>query len=125
MESTSDFIDVRKVEASARNDSYGQVLFGKGAAAADDTAEYDLSLVAGPIMYSGVADIVGGLNFTRNGALTGITVGTAFFNFDSGRQNRVRYDSPMIGDVLQVSVSAGDKQNAPDPAIECGGSKKR
>ena len=72
-QSADDFIDVRKVEALARNDAYGQILFGKGAAAADDTAEYDLSLVAGPIMYSGVSDIVGGIQFTTGGgALTGI-----------------------------------------------------
>ncbi len=120
-EIADDFIDVRKVEAFVRNDRYGQVLFGKGAAAADDTAEYDLSLVAGPIMYSGIADIVGGLQFTDNdGELSGLTVGDAFFNFDGNRQDRVRYDSPVYGPGVQLSVSTGADQRA-DAAMTWGG----
>ena len=119
-ESTDDFTDVRKVEAFVRNDAYGQLLFGKGQAAADDTAEYDLSLVAGPIMYSGVADIAGGLQFTSDGDLTGTTVGDAFFNFDGGRQDRIRYDSPVFGPGLQLSASAGDDQRY-DAALTWGG----
>lgn len=119
-ESPDDFTDVRKAEAFARNDNFGQLLFGKGQAAADDTAEYDLSLVAGPIMYSGVADIVGGLQFTDGDDLTGITVGDAFFNFDGDRQDRVRYDSPVVGPGLQLSVSAGDDQRH-DAALTWGG----
>ena len=119
-QSTGDFIDVRKVEAFARNDTYGQLLFGKGPASADDTAEYDLSLVAGPIMYSGIADIVGGLQFASSGALTGVTVGDAFFNFDGNRQDRVRYDTPNIGPGLQLSASAGSSQRY-DAALTWGG----
>lgn len=120
-QSADDFIDVRKVEALARNDAYGQILFGKGAAAADDTAEYDLSLVAGPIMYSGVSDIVGGIQFTTTGgALTGIALGDAFFNFDGNRQDRVRYDSPVVGPGLQLSVSAGSDDRQ-DVALTWGG----
>lgn len=107
-ESPDDFIDARKADIFVRNDSYGQVSFGKGSAAADDTAEYDLSLVAGPIMYSGVADVVGGIQFTRDGELTGTAVGDVFFNFDGDRQNRVRYDSPVFLEGLQASVSGGD-----------------
>ncbi len=118
--SSSEVIDLRKVEASFRNDRFGQIVFGKGQAAADDTAEYDLSLVAGPIMYSGISDIVGGLQFTRGGNLTGIKIGDAFFNFDGNRQNRARYDSPVIGPGLQVSVSAGADENY-DAALTWGG----
>lgn len=119
-ESADDFIDVRKVEGFVRNDAYGQLLFGKGQAAADDTAEYDLSLVAGPIMYSGIADIVGGLQFSADGALTGVTVGDAFFNFDGDRQDRIRYDTPVFGPGVQFSVSAGDDQRY-DAAVTWGG----
>jgi hypothetical protein len=110
-ENPSDFIDVRKAEAFARNDSYGQLALGKGQAAADDTAEYDLSLVGGPIMYSGVSDIVGGLQFTSDGALTGIVVSDAFFNLDGKRQDRIRYDSPLFGPGLQFSGSAGSSDS--------------
>ncbi len=119
-EEADDFIDLRKVEGSARNDRLGRLLFGKGAAAADDTAEYDLSLVAGPIMYSGVADIAGGLQFVDDGALTGVTVGDAFFNFDGNRQDRVRYDSPVFGPGVQLAVSAGSDQRY-DAALTWGG----
>lgn len=119
-ESTDDLIDLRKADIMLRNDSYGQLLFGKGQAAADDTAEYDLSLVAGPIMYSGVSDIVGGIQFTNDGALTGVTVGDAFFNFDGNRQDRIRYDSPVVGPGVQLSVSAGSDSRY-DAALTWGG----
>ncbi len=119
-EESDDFTDLRRVEAWARNDAYGQLLFGKGSAAADDAAEYDLSLVAGPIMYSGVADIVGGIQFTDGTNLTGTTVADAFFNFDGERQDRVRYDSPIIGPGLQISASAGADEQY-DAAITWGG----
>jgi len=119
-ESDGDLTDLRRVEAYARNDSYGRLLFGKGSAAADDTAEYDLSLVAGPIMYSGVADIVGGIVFTDGTNRIGPGVGTAFFNFDGDRQDRVRYDSPVIGPGLQISASAGSNERY-DASITWGG----
>jgi hypothetical protein len=96
--------DVRRAEVAFRDDRWGRVVFGKGSVAADDVAEYDLSLVAGPIMYSGVADIVGGVLFTDGTDYTDITVGNAFFNFDPGRSDRIRYDTPMFGPV-QGSVS--------------------
>lgn len=119
-ESADDFIDLRKADIWARNDDYGRLMFGKGSAAADDTAEYDLSLVAGPIMYSGVADPVGGLQFFDGTALTGLTVGDAFFNFDGDRQNRVRYDTPVFGPGIQFSASAGEDQQY-DAAVTWGG----
>ncbi len=39
--------NVRRAEVTFRNDRYGRLQLGKGSSAADDTAEYDLSLVAG------------------------------------------------------------------------------
>lgn len=119
-ETANDFVDVRKVEATVMNRTYGKFSLGKGQAAADDTAEYDLSLVAGPIMYSGVSDIVGGLQFVSNGALTGVTVGNAFSNLDGNRQDRARYDTPTVGPGLQLSVSAGSDQRY-DAALTWGG----
>lgn len=110
-EDSGDFFDQRKVEAYVRHDDYGRVQLGKGSTASEDTAEYDLSLVAGPIHYSGVADIVGGLNFVDGETLTGIRVADAFFNFDGlGRKDRVTYDSPIIGPGLQISGSAISNQ---------------
>jgi len=98
--------NVRRAEVTFRNDRYGRLQLGKGSSAADDTAEYDLSLVAGPIMYAGVADIAGGIIFTDGTNYSDTTVGDAFFDFDGDRLARVRYDSPMFGPV-QGSVSYG------------------
>jgi len=104
-----DVFTVRHADMRIRDDGWGQFWFGRGSAASDGKAEYDLSLVASSIMYSGVADPVGGLQFTDGSNLTGIAVGDAFFNFDGVRMNRVRYDSPMMGP-LQASVSAGSDE---------------
>ena len=109
--------NVRKAEVTARDDRWGKFWLGKGSVAADDVAEYDLSLVAGPIMYSGVADIAGGVIFTDGSDYINLgsvlspdylTVGGAFFNFDPGRIARVRYDTPMFGPV-QASASWGQE----------------
>ena len=100
--------DVKKAEVGFRNDRYGRVLLGKGSSAADDAAEYDLSLVAGSIMYAGVADIAGGILFTDGEFITDTAVNAAFFDFDPGNLGRVRYDSPMFGP-LQASASYGQE----------------
>jgi len=72
-------------------------------------------------MYAGVADIVGGLQFRdKDGDLSGLTVGDAFFDFDGDRQNRIRYDTPVLGPGLQFSVSAGSDQRY-DASLNWGG----
>jgi hypothetical protein len=109
-ESSGDFLDTRKAELSARNDRFGAFFGGKGQGASDDVAEYDLSLVALGIMYSGVADPVGGIQFTESGNLTGETIGDAYANFDGlGRYNRLMYVSPNFGGA-QLAGSVGDDQ---------------
>ena len=115
----NNFIDDRRVEVAFNSLRYGRVWLGKGSGAADDTAEFDLS-GTDVIMYSGVADIVGGLQFTDSGDLTGVTVADAFFNLDGGRYDRVRYDTPVIGPGLQASVSSGEDQRH-DLALNWGG----
>jgi hypothetical protein len=111
--------NVRRAEVTFRDDRYGRLQLGKGSSAADDTAEYDLSMVAGPIMYAGVADIAGGIFFTDGVDYSGVTVGGAFFDFDGDRLARLRYDTPMFGP-LQGSVSYGqDDQWA--AAVSLGG----
>jgi predicted porin len=111
--------DVRKAEVTARNDRYGRLQVGQGSSAADDTAEYDLSLVAGSIMYAGVADIAGGMLFTNGEEITDTAVNVAFWDFDPGNLARVRYDSPMFGP-LQGSVSYG-QQSQWAAAVSLGG----
>jgi hypothetical protein len=117
--SPGDFLQVRRADVWAMDERYGRIMFGRGSMAADNTAEFDLSLVGGPIMLSGVAFPFGGLQFTDGNDLTGVTIGEAFFNFDGFRQNRIRYDSPMLGPA-QLSLSAG-ADGRYDAAITFGG----
>jgi hypothetical protein len=118
-EDAGDLIDVRRAETGVDSRRLGRIWLGKGSAATDNVAEYDLSGLD-VIMYAGVADIVGGLQFTEDGDLTGLTVADAFFDFDGDRQNRVRYDTPMFGPGLQFSASAGSDQRY-DASLNWGG----
>lgn len=118
-EVAGDFIQVRRAELFVMDERFGRVMFGRGSAAADNTAEFDLSMVGGPIMLSGISFFAGGLQFTDDDELSGVTIGDAFFNFDGNRENRIRYDTPMLGP-LQLSVSAGADQRY-DAALTLGG----
>ena len=102
--------NVRRAEVTFRDDRYGRLQLGKGSSAADDTAAYDLSLVGGPIMYAGVADIAGGIIFTDGTDYSDTTVGDAFYDFDGDRLGRVRYDSPMFGPVQGSASYCQDDQ---------------
>jgi len=108
-ERSDDFMQVRRADVWVMDERYGRVMFGRGSAASDNTAEFDLSLVSAAVMLSGVAFPMGGLQFTDGDALTGVAIGDAFFNFDGDRMNRFRYDTPMFGP-MQVSASAGSDQ---------------
>jgi predicted porin len=119
-EDAGDLIDVRRAETGVDSRRFGRIWLGKGSAATDNVAEYDLSGVD-VIMYAGVADIVGGLQFRdKDGDLSGLTVADAFFDFDGDRQNRVRYDTPVLGPGFQFSVSAGSDQRY-DASLNWGG----
>jgi hypothetical protein len=118
-EDAGDLIDVRRTETGVDSKRWGCVWLGEGSAGTDNVAEYDLSGLD-VIMYAGVADIVGGLQFTADGDLTGLTVADAFFDFDGDRQNRVRYDTPVFGPGLQFSTSAGSDQRY-DASLNWGG----
>lgn len=104
------FFDEKFVEAFVQDDRYGRVTLGKGSAAADGTAEYDLSLTAGTILYASVADPVGGLIFRDGDTFTDNLVQDAFTDRDGDRQNRVRVDSATFLEGLQVAASAGSNQ---------------
>lgn len=118
-ERADDFIAVRRADVWLLDERYGRLMFGRGSSAADNTAEFDLSLVSAAVMGSGVAFPMGGLQFTDGDSLTGVAIGDAFFNFDGDRMNRFRYDTPMFGP-LQVSASAGSDQRY-DVALTFGG----
>jgi hypothetical protein len=90
----------RIAEVHARHDDWGRLSFGRGQAAADDAAEYDQSLAAGPLTYAGVA------------------VGDALFDSDGDRRNRVGCTTPAFGG-LRLDASAGADQRD-DAALEPG-----
>jgi cytoskeletal protein RodZ len=119
-EDSDDLIDVRRADTGVDSKRFGRFWLGKGSAATDNVAEYDLSGLD-VIMYAGVADIVGGLQFRDDdGDLTGLSVADAFFDFDGDRQDRVRYDTPMFGPGMQFSASAGEDQRY-DASLNWGG----
>jgi predicted porin len=119
-EDSEDLIDVRRAEVGVDSRRFGRISLGKGSSATDNVAEYDLSGVD-VIMYAGVADISGGLLFRdKDGGLTDVSVGDAFFDFDGDRQNRVRYDTPVLGPGFQLSASAGSDQRY-DASLNWGG----
>jgi predicted porin len=121
-EIAGDFFQVRLAELYALDERYGRLTFGRGWAAGD-TGAFDLSIVSGAIMASGIADPMGGLQFTDRYGLTGVTLLDAFDALGGNRQNRVRYDTPMWGPV-QVSLSAGADQRW-DAALTFGGDYDR
>jgi hypothetical protein len=118
-ETTEDLIDVRRAEAAVDSVRLGRLWLGKGSSATDAVAEYDLSGID-VIMYAAVEDIAAGLLFRdQDGDLTDVSIGDAFSDFDGGRQDRARYDSPVFGPGLQASVSAGSDQRY-DAALSFG-----
>jgi hypothetical protein len=87
---------------------FGVLSLGQGAMASDGSAEADLAGSSSLVAYSSVADIAAGILFfddALNG-LTAITVGDTFLNLDGlGRNDRVRYDTPIFGPGLRLSAS--------------------
>ena len=112
-ESSSDRLDARKVEAIFTSRSLGTVWFGKGDAATRELTRADLSRTE-VLAYSNPADLAGGLFFLDDdGESTGIQIKNAITDFDGGRQNRVRYDTPRLaGFMLSGSVGEDSKHGA-------------
>jgi hypothetical protein len=88
---------IRKAEVAFAHDNFGKLWLGQGSMATDGTAEVDNSGTA-IIAYSSLSDTAGGYFFRDSmNALSDITVGSAFSNFDGlGRKLRVRYDTPTF-----------------------------
>lgn len=104
----------RKVELWITHKTFGTLWLGHGDPAATDADTVDLS--GTDIVYgsAGCGDD-GGLRFgppngTQGG---GLMFGAACANFDSGRENRIMYETPSIGGfVAKVSHGEGDKFDA-------------
>jgi hypothetical protein len=94
--------NIRKIDFTLQNDSYGKIWLGQGSMATDGVYEMDLSGTT-VIDYSSVADSASaqiirfrdpGLDFDES--LSGITIGNAFTNYDGPRRVRIRYDTPAF-----------------------------
>ncbi|ATG35865.1 Outer membrane protein (porin) [Phaeobacter piscinae] len=99
---------IRKVDLQYATARYGTFSFGQGSMASDGLAESDLS-GTGVIQTSSIADSAGGFLFrTSTGALSGVSIGSAFRSLDGGRLGRVRYDTPELSG-FTVSASYGEE----------------
>lgn len=89
--------NIRKAEVALAHDDFGKLWLGQGSMASDGSAEVDNS-GTDVIAYSSLGDTAGGYLFRNSGnGLSGVTVGSAFSNFDGmGRKLRVRYDTPTF-----------------------------
>ena len=110
-EESGDKFEERKVEALFRSDEYGQVLFGKGDPATKDITRLDLS-GTDALAYAASGDVAGGLFFlTKDGDdSSGIQIKQVFTDFDSGRQNRIRYDTPAFYGVSAAASYSADQK---------------
>ena len=98
--------DIRYVDFSWQFDRLGRFSIGHGGMAADQTASADLS---GTGLANGVSvpDMAGGFEFrTSSGALSGVTVKSAYKTYDGIRRARLRYDTRSVSG-FTLSVSAG------------------
>jgi predicted porin len=88
---------------------FGKVSIGQGDGAGNGTSEEDLSGTS-VIMYSGVNDTAGSINFRDNDDTPIATIGSTRSNFDGlSRNDRLRYDTPKFGGAtLSVSGTNGD-----------------
>ena len=102
--------EFRKVEALFRSKTWGDIAFGKGDPATKDIARIDLS-GTDVLAYARTGDPAGGLLFrsSSDDELTDVNVNSVFTDFDSGRTNRIRYDTPKLGG-LYASGSYGADQ---------------
>lgn len=91
--------NIRKLDFTLANDTYGKFWLGQGSMATDGIQEVDLS-GTDVVAYSSVGDSAGGqlLRFS-DGDLSEATVGSAFTNYDGPRRVRVRYDTPKVRNV--------------------------
>jgi hypothetical protein len=103
--------EFRKVEALLKSKAYGDVQFGKGDPATKDIARLDLS-GTDVLAYAPTGDPAGGLLFRTkdDDELTTTNVASVFTDFDAGRTNRIRYDTPKFsGAYASASFGADQK----------------
>lgn len=104
--------DLRKFEA-AYSAEFGKLSLGQGSMASDGVATLDAS-GTGIVGSVTVADVAGAFKFREEGgALSSVTVGKAFKDYDGGRRFRIRYDTPKFSG-FSVAVAYGQNILAED-----------
>ena len=87
--------DLRKVQLVWKG-RFGTLKLGQGSMTSDGAAESDLGKTV-IVAKSTIPEANGAYIFrTGTGALSNVTIGQTFSNFDGGRQGRIRYDSPYF-----------------------------
>lgn len=101
-----DKTNLRRVDFSYKTARYGTFYIGQGSLASDGAGSTDISGTS-IISDVGLGDFVGS-RFLRDsaGALTTVSMGSAFNNFDGTRYGRVRYDTPSFNN-FTVGFSYG------------------
>ena len=114
--------NIRKIDFTLEHDRYGKLWLGQGSMATDGVYEIDLSGTT-VIDYSSVADSASaqiirfsdpGLDFDES--LSGITIGSAFTNYDGPRRVRIRYDTPEFNGFV-VAAAYGRNLLSDDSAV--------
>lgn len=111
-DSSSTAIDFRRVEVFARSNHWGDIYFGKGYTASDDTVNVDFSGTAN-VSRPTASDFGGGLLFRNKatGSLSTVAVGDAINGLDGlSRKVRLRYDTPEFYG-FSVSASTSEEKH--------------
>ncbi len=96
--------NIRKIDFTFANESYGKFWIGQGSMATDGTTEVDLSGTS-VIAYSSVADSAQAqLLRQSDGTLSDIELGDVFKNLDGDRRVRVRYDTPKFNNFTAAAA---------------------
>lgn len=107
-QASTNFVE-RQAHVYIKHATLGKLSLGQLSEAADDAMEQDLSGTGDSGVYSFPADIGGAILFrNKSTGVTGPAVNTVFSNFDGGRNDGVRYETPtLMGFTGLVSYTSG------------------
>lgn len=114
--SNSGSFNLRHADLFFADKRYGKLSLGRGSMAADGTSEVDLSGTS-IVSYASISDMAGGqywydgvtgINTANETAGLLTQVGDAFSDFDGGRKDRVRYDTPTFYGFMGSASAAAD-----------------
>lgn len=101
----ADAFDIRQANVFFSG-GFGKLTIGQQSAAADGTMGADLS-GTGAVNSAAVTTYAGSTTWRTTGGGNAAAVGGTYSNFDGGRLDAIRYDSPALGPVT-ISASVGN-----------------